>query len=96
MPVSRHSSLWDRGSAASAPGLGIITATPVLALLWPGTLDVAYGIGEPADPMLAALLQHRGAPASPDGHRPVPDLRAPHQAGLYLAVPPRDGDRLRV
>ncbi|GAA2584957.1 hypothetical protein SMC26_02220 [Actinomadura fulvescens] len=41
-------------------GLGAITATPVLALVWPGMLDLAYGIEEPSDPMVAALLQHRG------------------------------------
>ncbi|QKW10962.1 hypothetical protein HUT18_17670 [Streptomyces sp. NA04227] len=40
--------------------IGLITATPALALVSPGTLDIAYGIGDVADPMTLALLQHRG------------------------------------
>ncbi|REF00915.1 hypothetical protein [Thermomonospora umbrina] len=40
--------------------LGIITATPALAIVWPGMLDVSYGVDDPADPMLSALLKHRG------------------------------------
>ena len=39
---------------------GVITATPVFALGGPGALEFAYGIGIPEDPMLLALLQHRG------------------------------------
>ncbi|MBC6459256.1 hypothetical protein [Actinomadura sp. HBU206391] len=40
--------------------LGVVTATPMLAVGWPGTLDFAYGIGDPSDPMVLALLKHRG------------------------------------
>jgi hypothetical protein len=42
--------------------LGAITTLPALALVLPGTsLDLSYGISAPADPMVLALLQHRGA-----------------------------------
>jgi hypothetical protein len=40
--------------------LGLVTTTPVLALAWPGTLELAYGLERPEDPMALALLQHRG------------------------------------
>jgi hypothetical protein len=40
--------------------LGLITTTPALALAWPGALGLAYGLDRPADPMVLALLQHRG------------------------------------
>jgi len=40
--------------------LGIGTATPALALGWASTVAAGYGIPAPADPMLMALLQHRG------------------------------------
>jgi hypothetical protein len=42
--------------------LGVITALPAVALVLSGTaLDLSYGISAPADPMVLALLQHRGA-----------------------------------
>lgn len=40
--------------------LGVVTATPALALAWPGMLDLSYGIEDPSEPMLSALLRHRG------------------------------------
>jgi hypothetical protein len=40
--------------------LGIVTATPMLAVGWQGALELGYGIGAQPDPMVAALLQHRG------------------------------------
>ncbi|RJL35479.1 hypothetical protein [Bailinhaonella thermotolerans] len=40
--------------------LGVITATPVVALAAPGTLESAYGAAAPADAVHLALLQHRG------------------------------------
>lgn len=39
--------------------VGIVTATPALALVAPATLDVSYGLTDP-DAMTLALLQHRG------------------------------------
>lgn len=39
--------------------VGVITATPALALLWPDLLEASYGLSE-LDPMTTALLQHRG------------------------------------
>ncbi|MEU8287074.1 hypothetical protein AB0C01_22340 [Micromonospora sp. NPDC048905] len=39
--------------------VGVITATPALALLWPQLLTSSYGLTHP-DPMTTALLQHRG------------------------------------
>jgi hypothetical protein len=39
--------------------VGVITATPALALVWPGMLETSYGLSN-LDPMTTALLQHRG------------------------------------
>ncbi|MBM7492822.1 ABC-type sugar transport system permease subunit [Micromonospora luteifusca] len=39
--------------------VGVITATPAVALFWPGLLDSSYGLADP-DRMTTALLQHRG------------------------------------
>jgi hypothetical protein len=39
--------------------VGVITATPALALVWPGMLASSYGLSD-LDPMTTALLQHRG------------------------------------
>ncbi|GGO29889.1 hypothetical protein [Micromonospora parathelypteridis] len=39
--------------------VGVITATPALALFWPRLLASSYGLADP-DPMTTALLQHRG------------------------------------
>ncbi|MGC4747259.1 hypothetical protein ACLQ28_16615 [Micromonospora sp. DT201] len=39
--------------------VGVITATPALALFWPGLLESSYGLADP-DRMTTALLQHRG------------------------------------
>lgn len=39
--------------------VGLITATPALALFWPGLLESSYGLADP-DRMTTALLQHRG------------------------------------
>ncbi|MEV4716773.1 hypothetical protein AB0J94_06195 [Micromonospora noduli] len=39
--------------------VGVITATPALALLWPQLLTSSYGLADP-DRMTVALLQHRG------------------------------------
>ncbi|MFI6065124.1 hypothetical protein ACIA47_07620 [Micromonospora sp. NPDC051227] len=39
--------------------VGVITATPALALLWPQLLTSSYGLADP-DRMTTALLQHRG------------------------------------
>ncbi|GAA2083370.1 hypothetical protein GCM10009780_21990 [Actinomadura alba] len=40
--------------------LGVITATPALAVGWQGALEFGYGLGDEPDPMVLALLQHRG------------------------------------
>ncbi|WP_433315464.1 hypothetical protein ACQP0U_02735 [Micromonospora sp. CA-269861] len=39
--------------------VGVITATPALALFWPQLLTSSYGLADP-DRMTTALLQHRG------------------------------------
>ncbi|KAB1927728.1 hypothetical protein [Micromonospora noduli] len=39
--------------------VGVITATPALALFWPQLLTSSYGLADP-DRMTVALLQHRG------------------------------------
>ncbi|WP_433128856.1 hypothetical protein ACQPWW_02930 [Micromonospora sp. CA-240977] len=39
--------------------VGVITATPALALFWPQLLTSSYGLTDP-DHMTTALLQHRG------------------------------------
>lgn len=39
--------------------LGVVTATPVFALIDPGVLTWTYGVAS-RDPMIVALLQHRG------------------------------------
>ncbi|GLZ07525.1 hypothetical protein Acsp03_49910 [Actinomadura sp. NBRC 104412] len=40
--------------------LGTVTAGPALALVQPRTLSTYAGLDVPADPMILALLQHRG------------------------------------
>jgi len=39
--------------------LGLGTASPVMALVAPGTLESSYGVDNP-EPMVLVLLQHRG------------------------------------
>jgi hypothetical protein len=62
--------------------LGSITTMPVLALLWPSTLDVSYGLGIQPDPMVDSLLRHRGVLQAALGAALIwaafrPDVRVP-------------------
>ncbi|MBJ7355731.1 hypothetical protein [Nocardioides sp.] len=56
MPAGRTS---PRLLAAALVVIGVVTATPALALAEPEVLEWTYGVSDP-DPMSLALLQHRG------------------------------------
>ncbi|GLZ07236.1 hypothetical protein Acsp03_47020 [Actinomadura sp. NBRC 104412] len=50
----------ERAVRATLVILGVVTATPAMVLVRPETLSTYAGLDVPSDPMVLALLQHRG------------------------------------